>query len=77
MSRHVTAKFDADADADFADEYNLRLNLGMFNIICIVIYIIKVIVMFIIIIVLFINTITMMTKIMGRWAPGKCWQVFL
>ena len=24
MSRHVTAKFDADADADFANEYNLR-----------------------------------------------------
>ena len=26
MSLHVTAKFDADADADFADEYNLRQN---------------------------------------------------
>ena len=23
-SRHVTSKFDADADADFANEYNLR-----------------------------------------------------
>ena len=33
MSRHVTAKFDADADADFADEYNLRQDLGVFNII--------------------------------------------
>ena len=32
MSRHVTAKFDPDADADFADEYNLRQNSGMFNI---------------------------------------------
>ena len=32
MSRHVTAKFDADADADFADEYNLGQNSGMFNI---------------------------------------------
>ena len=36
MSRHVTAKFDPDADADFADEYNLRQNSGMFNIIMII-----------------------------------------
>ena len=27
MSRHVTGKFDADADADFSDEYNLREHL--------------------------------------------------
>ena len=26
-SRHVTSKFDADADADFSDEYNLREHL--------------------------------------------------
>ena len=25
LSRHVTGKFDADADADFADEYNLEV----------------------------------------------------